>query len=188
MTRVRNSALIAGFAVALAFTMPVAAQAPGVVAPPAAAQSPGEIASDYYARFILQASQLGLRNPSIQGRVPAGMADCVARVDHKPLGAVILGLLLAEFTPDELRQIDAYASTSAAAKQFEVLIVESRQAAGLPVAAPVTYDENDLAVIETFENGPLVERLIDVLGWNSGRSFSPSIGDHVTEVFERCRG
>ena len=52
MTRVRNSILIAGFAVALAVTMPVAAQAPGVAAPPAAAQSPGDIASDYYARGV----------------------------------------------------------------------------------------------------------------------------------------
>lgn len=188
MTRVRRSILITGVAVALAVTMPVAAQAPGVVAPPAEVQPPGEVASDYYARFILQASQLGFRNPSIQGRVPAGMADCVARADHKPLGAVILGLLLAEFTPDELRQIDAYASTPAAAKQLEEIIVQSRQAAGVPVAAPVTYDDDDLAAIEAFENGPFVERLIGVLGWSSGRSFSPSIGDHLTEVFKRCRG
>ena len=94
----------------------------------------------------------------------------------------------AEFTPDELRQIDAYASSPAAAKTIEEVIAQSRQAAGLPVAAPITYDENDVAAIEAYENGPLADRLLGVMRSSSGRKFNAPVHDRLIEVFDRCRG
>jgi hypothetical protein len=152
----------------------------------AQAEAPGEPSVRYLSRMGIDLAKAGFEVAAREGRVPGDLSTCIANADREPLRAAMRTLMAAEFTPEEILQIDAYLASSAAEKDWVNADRRMRAIVGLPSEPGVPISDAERAVIEAFLEHDLWDRLMAMVGGSQGQPLHPELKRVMVDMRGRC--